>query len=1216
MTNDVPNELRPYLDEIAGRLWSYRAAVMVGAGFSQNAEPVGSVSESFPNWRGLGDLFYEKLQGTPPNEDARYLSLLKLAEQVQAAFGRPALDRMILRAIPDLRFAPSPLHSKLLSLPWADVFTTNYDTLLERARASVALKHYHVVFTQEDLLQATGRRIVKLHGSLPSPPFVITEEDYRRYPSKHASFVNTVRQSLLEKTLCLIGFSGDDPNFVQWIGWMRDQVGHETAPKIYLIGVFANMTEADRKLLSARGIVPVDLSALSMDHRTALGCFFAYLEGRRTRALEWPDVAGLDALASEPKPDYRALAAKWRQQRICYPGWVVMPGDRRSTLWGDTERKLLVFSQSTANHEALETPTDLDFAFELAWRSDRCLFPLTVPMSERLKEIAAKYTNASNLPVGSQRSEAAVAEAVTNIRLWLLRYYREEGQEEMWHSIWQEIDGRTEALLPEHRARFRFEEALHALYRFDPGEAKRLLVEWQSDDNLPFWEAKRAAMMAELGEVAAARSILESSLSAIRRQQSSAPVAEDYTLVSQESIVMLLLWAAEHGLHALAPTPGDSELFAGLSERWNELTPYKCDPRREINSLVDRLRHPPATPGRQESTSYGFDLGATSKTVTFGFDEEAVTAYGLLRLYEDIGMPFRMENVSFVSSAVKATLPRIGPYSPHWALVNLVRLGDAKAADWLFNREYVAGLKQGDADRYFEAYLPALDRTIATFSSMDSSDANTFESLAQTLPEVFSRLSYKCSPASREKLLSALYQIYGTKRTRAFANVYSFTRRLLESMSIEERVRAVPTLIDFPVPDVFGPVEEMEYINPLRLLRLPDGVRPQTLDVSEDKVDQLLDRYKNKDPIGTWASTSLAWLHQQGKLNERQSERFGSLLWDDVLNESSTVPTIPGFHSFACIRLPHPPDVELQQRVKESLKSAIDRSRNSSRLGDLLVELSRSAGIVTWSIADGIELLAKFSQWWQEDKGRLDVSFPSPFGSPAENARQTASGIVSALSEILIRFHDDDGELHARARAYISDVVNHGIAALRLEAAIVGKDADVRTEVINRIETELVASTEDRVSDSLAAARLLALALPEQEATTELAQIATIIAQGVEWRHRQALMERLQVTSVLVNDHPWFLSAGTEASLLRGLNHIAEETSAGVTGNDEEGVILTRASAASLAFQLFRHYQQLEKDEPPTISRWRNICSDPNEFAEVRNAWINVRLEISDERGR
>ena len=247
MPIDPPDQLMPYLDEIADRLWSNNAAVMVGAGVSRNAKPVGSTSASFPSWNELGDSFFKKLHGRSPGEEARYLNLLKLAEQVEAAFGRPALDDFLRREIPDLTYEPSPLHSQLLNLPWQDVFTTNYDTLLERARASVTLNHYDVVVKKEDLLYANKPRIVKLHGNFPSPPFVITEEDYRRYPSDHAAFVNTVRQSLLENTLCLIGFSGDDPNFLQWIGWIRDHIGKETSPKIYLVGVFQYAERSGQK---------------------------------------------------------------------------------------------------------------------------------------------------------------------------------------------------------------------------------------------------------------------------------------------------------------------------------------------------------------------------------------------------------------------------------------------------------------------------------------------------------------------------------------------------------------------------------------------------------------------------------------------------------------------------------------------------------------------------------------------------------------------------------------------------------------------------------------------------------------------------------------------------------------------------------------------------------------------------------------------------------
>ena len=81
--------------------------------------------------------------------------------------------------IPDLNIEPSGIHVELLELPWVDVFTTNYDTLLERASAKVVTRRYEPVVNKDDIPYAIKPRIVKLHGSFPSErPFIITEEDY------------------------------------------------------------------------------------------------------------------------------------------------------------------------------------------------------------------------------------------------------------------------------------------------------------------------------------------------------------------------------------------------------------------------------------------------------------------------------------------------------------------------------------------------------------------------------------------------------------------------------------------------------------------------------------------------------------------------------------------------------------------------------------------------------------------------------------------------------------------------------------------------------------------------------------------------------------------------------------------------------------------------------------------------------------------------------
>ena len=1206
MPDDAPDHIKPYLDEIAGRLWSNNATVIVGAGFSRNAKPVDSTSPSFPSWQELGDIFYRKLHGHPPGGDARYMSLLKLAEQIQAALGRPALDDLLRRSIPNLGYEPSPLHARLLDLPWKDVFTTNYDTLLERARASVTLKHYDVVFTDEDLLYANQPRIVKLHGSFPSPPFVITEEDYRRYPSDHAPFVNTVRQSLLENTLCLIGFSGDDPNFLQWIGWIRDQVGTEAAPKIFLVGVFETLSEAEKKLLDRRGIVAVDLSGFSTDPGEASGAFLDYLRRSKTRATDWPTVSPVArSWATEADSGkYLEITAEWRRQRSEYPGWVVIPEDRRQFLWFHTENWLAHISEvSPTDRTSLNTPLDLDLAYELAWRLERCLFPLTDGLAEFLEDVASKYSDETLLlPAESGWTTTSVAQAVAHARLWLMQHYREEGLVAQWQEVRQAIKVDFGRLLPEQRARFLLEEALHALFRFNPAEARQLLMDWRSNETLPFWEAKRAALMAELGEATAARSILESSLSAIRQQLSLKPVIDDYTLISQESVVMLLLWEVEHGQALRKPDSEDGGLLEELSERWNDLARYKCDPRREIASLSARLRH--RSEGRGEETrTHSFDLGMFSRTIHLRSDEEVVAAYGLLRMYEDIGMPYRMEHATFLRGQIESTLLRVRPYSPHWALATIVRLGDAKAADGLFDREFLARLNREEVDGLLEIYMPAFEHTIAMVNEPNWSDARIFESLAKTLPEVFSRLCYKCSPEYRERLVGALRSIYGSKRRSIFKGVNRFADRLFDSMSTGERARVAPSLIDFSMPDGPNENEKREFVNPLLLVDQNVLVRGEPLPAEAQKIDELLHELSQVAQSRDWTETTLVWLYDRGKLNDRQSKRLGELLWDGF--EAQGVPIVTGFYSFKCKMLPHPAAIDPEPRVKERLRAQIDEVMGDSRLDHTLDELSGSANRIQWSKAEAMEFVVKLSGWWDRNHYLLHYRMSMPFGSPADNTRRTIRKAVLALSNVIsqIQTDNDNVENIDSLREFLVDLATRHIPARVLEAAALNIAVGEREHVTRNVAAALLHRDHDVVVDALIATRILARLSVGEATRRDFMPVATMLVQGVQWRHRPALSDRLRIVAELVRHYTLLIPTEALACLLDGVEEIAGETSKGIRGNDENGVISVRAAAASLAFALFEHYRASESAIPKAIRGWQEITRNPDEFSEVRNSW-------------
>ena len=240
------------------------ASVMVGSGFSMNAERIILGTKPMPSWQDLvghlHDALYPTNSANPRSDDSRPAAdNVRVAQEYEAAFGISALHDALRRLVPDNDYSPGSEHRRLLQLPWRDIYTTNWDTLLERSRNQVPERHYSVVSSMEEIPMTSLPRIVKLHGSFPAQfPLIVTEEHYRTYPTKFAPFVNTVQQAMMETVFLLVGFSGDDPNFLNWSGWVRDNLG-QSAPKIYLAG-WLNLSPHRRRMLENRNVVPIDLS--------------------------------------------------------------------------------------------------------------------------------------------------------------------------------------------------------------------------------------------------------------------------------------------------------------------------------------------------------------------------------------------------------------------------------------------------------------------------------------------------------------------------------------------------------------------------------------------------------------------------------------------------------------------------------------------------------------------------------------------------------------------------------------------------------------------------------------------------------------------------------------------------------------------------------------------------------------------------------------------
>ena len=1243
-TPQIPDDLRPYLDTIADRLLSGHAAVMIGAGFSKNA--VHSRSRpGFPDWSQLGDRFYERLHGRKPEPDRNYLQAPALAHEIEAAFGRPALNQMLRDAIPDLQHEPSRLHVNLLDLPWSDVFTTNYDTLLERGCRSVISQRYDVVVNPEDLGHSNRPRIVKLHGSLPSDrPFIVTDEDYRRYPHDFAPFVNAVRQALLENTLCLIGFSGDDPNFLQWVGWIRDTLGQENSPKMYLIGLLS-LSHSQKTLLERRNIIPVDMSqcpGVDGDHYRALEQFLEYLRLRRTddNRLDWPST-GNDETTPNDKDDPARLVQIWKSQRCRYPGWVTLPEDRRLTLWLNTSRWI----DKVPAKDALPGVLDIEFAFELTWRMEKCLCPIFDNQVDFLEAIVNRYwpvtsprtlpesppVNAEDLTAWNLTSED-VRHRCHYLVLTMMRYYREEGLVEKWTAMCRRIHEVETTLSQEYAARLHYERALFAMFTLNLQELKTRLAEWPRNDALPFWAAKKAGLLAEIGELDEAQRILEQSLEIIRTKLNLTPTKADYTLVSQESFVMFLLHAVrQRSLLTAADSSDIRKQRREFRERWHALRQYKCDPWQEVELFEHLLGQPPVTTAGFTET-LTFDIGRVTQTSHLGgWNKEALTAYNFLRFFEDAGIAFRIPGCAIATKSAAGTLTRIAAHSSYWALATLVRVGDTKAVDEIFDRGALTRMDTASVDSLVKRYLEALRLAVPDITIGNRPRGGNFGTLlARVVPEILSRLCCKCSRAAKDDLVDVLLEVYQSEHRGRFQGIKHLTARLLTALSAHEQVATIPKLLQFPILTDLSGIEGHEYTNPFDFIDPPKDLKIEKPTITDEMLDVFFHKASSDDPAARrWAVTTLGVLHDLELLSTARSTQFGDVLWSHTGKDG--MPSGTNYYRHAFLKAPHPVEVNPDALFMEYVRGARFPAQESQTqisigLGGLpggaLCEDIKGAKDVPWSDDDVRAIVRRLVEWWDTDKRHVkNVDTAEPFSPIARMLKERLSELVVTLATMIVRRSDsiEDESTRNALKRVVEECSEYKLPALAVEMACVSLFPEWRDRVVCQVEEEITSTSDEVVIDALTAIQVIserAAAGTEVVGTDkkDLTRLVSTAGHMIRWRRNTVLPATINTVADVAGTHPWTFTDDLERSVLVGLYRLIGDTDVHGFGDtriemdgnaqDVSAKLFLRRAAARLAFSLFNHYQERRDAIPEAVKAWEEVCLSDDEFAEIRNQWV------------
>ena len=629
-----------HIERIRDAIFSNNAACMIGAGYSRNAVPINGGTNTFPDWQTMvgeiaarlykrdSDDFRDAVQAAGTTSGA-----LRLAEEFEAAFNRSDLNRLVEGLTPDELHVPGEPHTKLLELPWNDVFTTNYDTLLETSARDIFFRPYTLVTKVDDLPSSSRPRIIKLHGSMPDVrPYIITEEDFRTYRTKYAPFVNEFRVSAMENVLCLFGFSGDDPNFLTWTGWVRDQLG-EHAPPIYWFHLKKTIKSFQRRLLEQRSVIPISLPELLGDEPPAvlfLQLFSRFEDRFSYESPKWslhpaaPQSFWSHAESNETAPsqtpskdDILTEVEIWKENRTRYLGWYVLTTRRINQLWWNTR----FWEDGIRKHwDSFSTDQQVKITCELLWRHEKCLQPLWDNFVENhlyplvwdwLKETTHPNRHQLAIEVLRHSRETSGWRRHKKLRKWLL------------------VELETGKLSGDSLDFLTHELCLEAISFGQIQSARTIVEEWDTAFSASHWLLRRAAVAFEIRNTELGLRLVDKVRERVKEDSS----LDNFYLRSVEAWALLLASKyqpiEEEGLIRGSQATGTPRAEGPLQRlkkfETRLLDLMKCDALSEktFNTLCERVAIADATANEW--------LRKHSPSITPGFGERITTNGGTMQ---------------------------------------------------------------------------------------------------------------------------------------------------------------------------------------------------------------------------------------------------------------------------------------------------------------------------------------------------------------------------------------------------------------------------------------------------------------------------------------------------------------------------------------------------------------------------------------------------------
>lgn len=460
----------------------------------------------------------------------------------------------------------------------------------------------------------------------------------------------------------MIGFSGNDPNFLSWLGWIRDVMGEQMTNAILVDYRPNGYHISEKQLFASRKIDILNLAEISglNDYKEALDFFLTYL-GTKEHTAQWsyPDVDFRHP--QKPEKSEKELEEgirKMEEARKSYPGWVFY---NREISY--TNR----FPFKGTFYDNLPDKLKLDYLYELDWLLDICLYPKAVDWYlNALEDVKGNYSTYNGM----------MKEKATQLLISLLSIYREKRDIDPYLTILDFINRNClETLTTKQRSIFYYEQCQWNLALLDYKSVFAILLKWKLMENDYLGALWQSSVYAELGDRL---------------------MAEDMLTAYYSRLTTKLL------------LDGDSAYLNSCKQLYSYVIPRTIRRNQEDmdfssdksiddfkRSLLDKaLKEQPV-----KTQSHGFNLNQVTNTTHLsqgGFVNRVLYPEKYIRLCYLHGSTFCQNNY-YATEEYGIVLSCLADYHFYEAVARLIRSGHKELVEKVVHRGSVSHLKEEEA---------------------------------------------------------------------------------------------------------------------------------------------------------------------------------------------------------------------------------------------------------------------------------------------------------------------------------------------------------------------------------------------------------------------------------------------------------------------------------------------------------------------------------------